>query len=169
MSPKGEYTGGPTSCQTIKDSRKTLKYLDLKILIPEIEKSKWKSKSRKSLECSATQKAKLENQQKSAGKDSTTWKVAVFGVFLVIIFLHMDWIRRYKEYLSVISPNAGKYGPQKIRLRTLFTQCLMEMNLFAIFSRRLQMQCILYWYLPSTANGNGSCYKPLRINRGRFE
>ena len=26
-------------------------------------------------------------------------------------------------YLSVFSPNAGKYGPEKLRIRTLFTKC----------------------------------------------
>ena len=39
----------------------------------------------------------------------TTWKVFVFGVFLVRIFPHLDWIRRDTPYLSVFSPNAGKY------------------------------------------------------------
>ena len=33
--------------------------------------------------------------------------------FLVRIFLHLDWIRRDTEYLSVLSPNTGKYGPEK--------------------------------------------------------
>ena len=32
---------------------------------------------------------------------------------LVCIFPHSDWIRRYTPYLSVFSPNAGKYGPEK--------------------------------------------------------
>ena len=31
-------------------------------------------------------------------------------LFLVRIFPHLDWIRR--AYLSVFSPNAGKYGPE---------------------------------------------------------
>ena len=39
----------------------------------------------------------------------TAWKVSVFGVSLLRIFPHSDWIR----YLSVFSPNAGKYGPEK--------------------------------------------------------
>ena len=51
------------------------------------------------------------------------WKLFVFGVFLVRIFPHSDWIRRYTEYLSVFSLNAGKYGPDKVRIRTFFTQC----------------------------------------------
>ena len=32
---------------------------------------------------------------------------------LVCIFLHSDWIRRDTPYLSLFSPNAGKYGPEK--------------------------------------------------------
>ena len=54
---------------------------------------------------------------------STTWKVSVFGVFLVCIFPHSDWIRRNTPYHSVSSPNAGKYGPEKLRIRKLHTQC----------------------------------------------
>ena len=37
----------------------------------------------------------------------TAWKVFVFGVCLVHILPHLDWILRDKEYLSVLSPNAG--------------------------------------------------------------
>ena len=33
--------------------------------------------------------------------------------FLVGIFLHSDWIRRDTPHLSVFSPSAGKYGPEK--------------------------------------------------------
>ena len=32
--------------------------------------------------------------------------------FLVRILPHSDWIRRDTSYLSVFSPNAGKYGPE---------------------------------------------------------
>ena len=35
-------------------------------------------------------------------------KVSIFGVFLVRIFLYLDWMRTDREYLSVFSPNAGK-------------------------------------------------------------
>ena len=54
----------------------------------------------------------------------TIRKVSLFGVFLVLIFLHSDGIRRDTEYLSVFSSNAGKYGPEKLRIRTLLTQYL---------------------------------------------
>ena len=39
-------------------------------------------------------------------------------------------IRTDTPYLSVFSPNAGKYGPEKLRIWTLFTQrktqCALE-------------------------------------------
>ena len=53
---------------------------------------------------------------------STGWKVFVFGVFLVRILPGLDWIRRNAPYLSVFSPNGRKFGPEKLRIRTLFTQ-----------------------------------------------
>ena len=53
-------------------------------------------------------------------------KVSVFGVFLVRIFPHLDWIRRDTPYLSVFSPYAGLYGREKLWIRTLFTQCITE-------------------------------------------
>ena len=42
----------------------------------------------------------------------TAWKVAVFGVILVSIFPHLDWIRRGTDYPSAFSPNAGKCWPE---------------------------------------------------------
>ena len=40
-------------------------------------------------------------------------KCANTEFFLVRIFPHSHWIWRDMEYLSVFSPNAGKYGPEK--------------------------------------------------------
>ena len=54
----------------------------------------------------------------------TAWKMSVLGVFMVRNFLYLVWIRRDTEYLSVISPDAGKYGPEKLRIQALFTHCL---------------------------------------------
>ena len=34
------------------------------------------------------------------------------------------------QYVSVVSPNAGKYGPGKLRIRTLFTQCRNLPNIY---------------------------------------
>ena len=54
---------------------------------------------------------------------NNAWNVSVFGVFLVRIFSHLDWIRRDIPHLSVFSPNVGKYRPEKHQIRILFTQC----------------------------------------------
>ena len=51
--------------------------------------------------------------------------MSVFRVFLVRILPHPDWIQRDSSYLSVFSPNAGKYGSEKLPIRALFTQCLI--------------------------------------------
>ena len=48
------------------------------------------------------------------------WKMFVFAVFLICIFQHSDWIRWDTPYLSVFSPDAGKYGPKKLRIWTLY-------------------------------------------------
>ena len=56
---------------------------------------------------------------------TTAWKVSIFRVFLVFIFLHSDWIQY--QY-SVFSQNAGKYGPEKVWMETLFTQWIAFIN-----------------------------------------
>ena len=61
----------------------------------------------------------------------TAWEVSIFGVFLVRIFPDSDWIHRDTSYLSVFSPNAGKSGPEKLRIWTRFTQWIAE-NMNAI-------------------------------------
>ena len=48
--------------------------------------------------------------------------MSVFGVFLVRIFPHSDWI----QYLPAFSPNAEKYGPEKFRIRTLSMQRILN-------------------------------------------
>ena len=61
-------------------------------------------------------KTTFTNEQLNVGKCdtnlSTAQKVSVFGVILVRIFPHSDWIRRDTEYLSVFGPNAEKCGPE---------------------------------------------------------
>ena len=39
----------------------------------------------------------------------------------------------FTQYLSVFSPNAEKYGPKKLRIWTLFTQCLNQQNSLKTF------------------------------------
>ena len=50
-------------------------------------------------------------------------KVSECAVFLACIFLHSDWIQRCIEKIFVFNPNTGKYGPEKLRIRTLIRQC----------------------------------------------
>ena len=59
----------------------------------------------------------------SGGKEIALREVFISGVFLFRTFFHLDWIRKDTEHLSVFSPNAGKYGPEKLEIRILFTQC----------------------------------------------
>ena len=61
--------------------------------------------------------------------------MSVFGVFLVLIFPHPDWIRRDTPYLSVFNLNAGKYGPEKLRIRTLFTHYFFRVSRLNRFSK----------------------------------
>ena len=62
----------------------------------------------------------------------TAWKVFLLGTFLVRISPHSDWIRRDKEYCSVYSPNAGICVPEKLWIRTLFTQYDFDLKMFIL-------------------------------------
>ena len=53
----------------------------------------------------------------------TVWKLSLFGVFQVRIFPHSNWPQIDTLYLSVFSPNAGKYGLKNFRIWTLLTHC----------------------------------------------
>ena len=72
---------------------------------------------------------------------NTVWKVSICGVFLIRIFPQSDWIRRHTDYFSVFSANAGKYRTEKLRIRTLFTQCKV-----LVFSNLCKKHCqIKFW------------------------
>ena len=45
-------------------------------------------------------------------QSNTALIVSLFGIFLVRIFPHSEWIQRDTGYLSVFGPNAEKYGPK---------------------------------------------------------
>ena len=49
--------------------------------------------------------------------------------FLARSFLHSDWIRRDTSYLSVFSPNAGKYGAEKTPYLDTFHAMHMSLNI----------------------------------------
>ena len=80
-------------------------------------------------------------------KSSTAWKVSVFEVFLICIFPYSGWIRRDTPYLSGFSPNARNYGPEKLRIRTLSTQCCsVLMNIVAPLLWAVLLADTVYWH-----------------------
>ena len=48
--------------------------------------------------------------------------------FLVRVFSHSNWIWRDTKYLSVVSPNAGKYRPEKTPYWTHFRQSIFPVS-----------------------------------------
>ena len=48
----------------------------------------------------------------------------MFGVFLVLISPHLDWLLRFTPHISVFSPSAGKCRKENLRTRIRFTQCV---------------------------------------------
>ena len=74
-------------------------------------------------------------------ESSKAWKVSVFEVFLICTFLHPDWIRRDTPCLSVFSPNAGKYGSEKLQIRTLFRREFIKCKLSAHIK---SIKCFLF-------------------------
>ena len=60
----------------------------------------------------------------------TFWRVSAFRAFLVHIFLNFQWICRDTPYVFLSSPNARKYGPEKLRIWTLFMHFILFIYLF---------------------------------------
>ena len=54
-----------------------------------------------------------ESRLKHPWKPAPHEKCPNMEFFLVLIFLHLNWIQRDSPYLYVFSPNAGKYEPEK--------------------------------------------------------
>ena len=48
--------------------------------------------------------------------------------FLVRIFPHSDWIQKDTKYLSIFSPNAGKYVPEKTPYLNTFHEVIVSRN-----------------------------------------
>ena len=91
-------------------------------------------------------------------KGFTAWKVSVFGAFLVRIFPHSKWMQIISLKISVFSSNAGKYSPEKFKIRALLTQLLWLLSTFVNpittkFTRTLKLRDKHLWlylklYLP---------------------
>ena len=95
--------------------------------------------------------SKKKNPNECFHKFATYWKrtppltknpqkVSVFVVFLVRISLHSDWIRSHTEDICPFSLNAGKYGPAKLQIRTIFKQCDFRTFSHNISSETLWLQ-----------------------------
>ena len=65
----------------------------------------------------------------------TAWKVSIFGVILVLIFPHLDRMSTDTKYLSVFSPNAGKYD---------------QNNTEYIHFLHSDTSVLVYWYVNNT-------------------
>ena len=63
------------------------------------------------------------------------------GFFLVRIFPHWDWIRRDTSYLSVFSPNAGKYRPEKTLYLDTFHAVIVNFEACNFIKKSLQHRC----------------------------
>ena len=68
----------------------------------------------------ADDNAPYRSAENNKSQTNTGRKVFIFGVFLASFFPYSDWIWRNTEYLSVFSPNTGKYKPEKLRIGKLF-------------------------------------------------
>ena len=75
-------------------------------------------------------------------------KMSVFGFFMVRILPNSYWIRKDTPYLSVFSPNARKFGPEKFRIRTL--HALYKLDIFILQNK------LLHW-LSSTESRTIFC------------
>ena len=67
----------------------------------------------------------------------------VFGIILVRIFPHLDWIWRDTPYLSIFSTNAGKQEPENFRIRTLFTLAKVVLENICLHCTGLFAFCIM--------------------------
>ena len=85
-------------------------------------------------------------------KTVITWKVSVYWVFLVRIFPHWNWIWRDTPYPSVFSLNTGKNGPEKLRIRTLFTQWVFSFLLSLILYHSTASSVIFFVITQNVCN-----------------
>ena len=69
------------------------------------------------------------NKGLNAGKPSLREKCPSTKFFQVCTFPHSDWMRRDTECLSVFSPNARKYGPEKTLYLDTFHAVLWNLKI----------------------------------------
>ena len=64
--------------------------------------------------------------------------------FLVRIFPHSDLIRGDADYLSILSPNTGKCGPEKLRIQTIFMQDSLQRHQLFLVIRSSSCELLSY-------------------------
>ena len=75
----------------------------------------------------------------SRWKESLREKCPNTEFFLVSIFSDSNWIQRNTNYLSVFSPNVGKYGPKK----TSYFDIFHAMNTLSIAFKKVYLAVYL--------------------------
>ena len=82
-------------------------------------------------------------------------------IFLVHIFSHWGWIRRDTKYLSVFSPNAGKYRPEKTSSLDTFHAVILFISPLILCeeSEKVKNQYLL---AINDINGNFLCAMPVK-------
>ena len=79
---------------------------------------------------------------------SKIWYMLEYGFSSIHIFLYKDTLSEkgpYSEFFwSVFSTNAGKYGPEKLRIRKLFTQ--LQCLRFCLYTGKYGSQKFEFWY-----------------------
>ena len=92
--------------------------------------------------------------------------MGVFGVFLVRIFPHTNWMRKDAKYLSVFSPNAGKNGPEKNSEYRHISVCELKSSLMRQLCKTAEALVLIFvcsiWvvieYRNSSVTNKSVCY-----------
>ena len=81
------------------------------------------------------------------------------------IFLCWDWIWRVTPILSVFIPNARKYGPEKLSIRTIITQCNVPIYFNASKCSIVNVSKYYHWWPLVTSS---VILESLLLNLNRF-
>ena len=86
--------------------------------------------------------------------------MSVLGAVLVRIFLHLDWIRRDKKYLSVYLSECGKTSTRKTSNTDTFQQWSSQNKLTMLDQYSLLFQCFLLF----SGNSGTWCLMYIKIS-----
>ena len=74
--------------------------------------------------------------------------MSAFGVILIPIFPHSNWIRRDTTYLSVFSPNAGKCGSNEDQINSEYGHLLRSVGVIWLPSVWFVRVILRYYFNP---------------------